>query len=195
VKLGRDPDIIVKAPFDWGFGDDAYPAQVSILNGHASSCPDDSQVDAFHEIHCLNQLRKEMVSHHCFLMPLADMWSQYWDHYYRPTFGGPENANYLHIRHKRHCLRIVLRTLMCTADVDIVTHNWRRGSYRPIADFDNPRQCRNFENLLEWNMKHAVPDDMEKWRTIKRPSNAVILPKPTPNLYTSEDSYEWMNNV
>jgi hypothetical protein len=84
---------------------------------------------------------------------------------------------------------------MCHSDVDIVTHNWRRGSYRPISDFNNPRKCRNFEGLLQWNNEHAVPDDMEKWRTIKRPNNAVILPKPTPNLYTSEDSEEWINGV
>ena len=84
---------------------------------------------------------------------------------------------------------------MCNADVDIVTHNWRRGSYRPIADFDSPRKCRNFEALLDWNMAHAVPDDMEKWRTIKRPADASILPKPTPNLYTSEESYEWVHSV
>ena len=45
VALGRDPDVIVKAPHDWGMGDDAYPAQI----------------DVFHEIHCLNMLRKEMV--------------------------------------------------------------------------------------------------------------------------------------
>jgi hypothetical protein len=45
-RLGRDPATIVKAPHDWGFGNDAYPAQI----------------DVFHEIHCLNMLRKEMVS-------------------------------------------------------------------------------------------------------------------------------------
>ncbi|CAG8960186.1 hypothetical protein HYFRA_00010665 [Hymenoscyphus fraxineus] len=163
VRLGRDPKVIVKAPPEWGFGNDAYPAQV----------------DVFHEIHCLNMLRKEM----------------WWDYYFRPRYGNPENADYLHVRHKRHCLRIILRTLMCHADLDIVTHNWRRGSYRPIADFNNPRKCRNFEGLLEWNNAHAIPDDMEKWRTIKRPDNAVILPKPTPNLYTSEESEDWIIGV
>jgi hypothetical protein len=48
-RLGRDPASIVKAPEDWGFGNDAFPAQI----------------DVFHEIHCLNMLRKEMVSHVC----------------------------------------------------------------------------------------------------------------------------------
>lgn len=46
IRLGRDPNVIVKAPAEWGFGNDAYPAQI----------------DAFHEIHCLNMIRKEMVS-------------------------------------------------------------------------------------------------------------------------------------
>jgi hypothetical protein len=48
ARLGRDPNVIVKAPEDWGFGKDAYPAQI----------------DVFHEIHCLNMLRKEMVTAH-----------------------------------------------------------------------------------------------------------------------------------
>jgi hypothetical protein len=123
------------------------------------------------------------------------MVTQNWDYYFRAKYGDRKDAGYLHVRHTRHCLRIVLRTLMCNSDVDIVTHNWRRGSYRPIADFDNPHKCRNFEGLLEWSLSHAVPDDMGKWRSIKRPSDAVILPRPTPNLYTAEDSPDWVNGV
>lgn len=53
-KLGRDTNAIVKAPEDWGFGNDAYPAQI----------------DVFHEIHCLNMLRKEMVSGSCQSLPM-----------------------------------------------------------------------------------------------------------------------------
>ena len=84
---------------------------------------------------------------------------------------------------------------MCNADVDIVTHNWHRGTYRPIADFDNPRKCRDFEALLSWNMDNAVPNVNEKWSAITRPTDAITLPRPTPNLYVLEDSYEWVNNV
>jgi len=124
-----------------------------------------------------------------------DTASQYWDYYYRPKYGDPANAPYLHVRHKRHCLRIVIRTLMCNADVDIVIHYWHRATIRPIADFDNPRKCRNFEGILHWSEQHAVQDDMEKWHTIKRPEDGVILPRPNPNLYVSEESYEWTHSV
>ena len=154
LALGRDPEIIVKSPEDWGMGDNAYPAQI----------------DVFHEIHCLDILRKEMVSTNldlCELMKKLTDLAQYWDYYFRPEYGNPEDAHYLHVRHKRHCLRIVLRTIMCNVDVDIVTHNWYRGTYRPIADFENPRTCWNFEGLLQWSQDHAVRDDHEKWRSIK----------------------------
>lgn len=46
TALGRDPDVIVKAPDEWNMGDAAYPAQINV----------------FHDIHCLNMLRKEMVT-------------------------------------------------------------------------------------------------------------------------------------
>lgn len=64
---------------------------------------------------------------------------------------------------------------MCNADVAIVTHYWHRGTMRPIADFDNPQKCCNFEGVLHWSEQHAVQDDMEKWRTIKRPEDGVIF--------------------
>ena len=85
---------------------------------------------------------------------------------------------------------------MCNSDVDIVTHNWRRGTYRPIADFDNPHKCRDFEALLKWNEANEVPLSTERgFDTIRRPTDAVVLPKATPNLYIPENSYEWINNV
>ena len=181
LALGRNAEAIVKSPEDREMGEDAYPAQI----------------DVFHEIHCLDMLRKEMASTNvdlCELIKLADL-VQYWDYYFRPTYGNPEDAHYLHVRHKRHCLRIVLRTIMCNADVDIVTHNWRRGSYQPIADFENPRMCQNLEGLLKWNQEHAVKDDQKKWRSIKRPTDAIILPRPTPNIYIPEESYDWKHAV
>ncbi|KAI4156011.1 MAG: hypothetical protein LQ340_000600 [Diploschistes diacapsis] len=93
TALGRDPDVIVKAPDEWNMGDAAYPAQINV----------------FHDIHCLNMLRKEMVT--------------------------------------------------------------------------------------DWNNINGVPVDEEAWRTIKRPDKAVVLPKATPNLYTPEDSEEWINSI
>jgi hypothetical protein len=44
VKSGKDATLAVEAPPSWGLGKDAYIAQVEV----------------FHQIHCLNELRKEL---------------------------------------------------------------------------------------------------------------------------------------
>ncbi|KAH8651629.1 hypothetical protein BGZ60DRAFT_388247, partial [Tricladium varicosporioides] len=135
-KLHRDPKIIAKAPEDWGDGSDMYLAQI----------------DVFHQIHCLDELRKQIHK----------------DYYYA---------------HKKHCIHMLLHSLMCQSNVDIITHNWREGSKWPLADFNPPRQCRNFEALLEWNQEHSVKDFERKWLSFTRPANAVVLPSPTPRIY------------
>ena len=45
LALERNPDAVVQVPRSWNMGDDQYLAQVTV----------------FHEIHCLNMLRKDMV--------------------------------------------------------------------------------------------------------------------------------------
>src|SRR3569833_3693575 len=79
VNSGKDPTISLKAPSSWGAGDDAYIAQVEV----------------FHQIHCLNELRKEMD----------------YEYYYKSP---PDE---LHKSHKRHCIHMLLQSLMCSADV------------------------------------------------------------------------------
>lgn len=44
IAIGKDPSLTVRAPRDWGFGDDAHIVQV----------------DFAHQIHCLNVVRKAM---------------------------------------------------------------------------------------------------------------------------------------
>lgn len=78
---------------------------------------------------------------------------------------------------------MLLHNLMCQSNVDIITHSWREGSKWPLADFNPPRQCRNFEALLEWNREHSVKDFEKKWLSFTRPADAVVLPSPTPRIY------------
>lgn len=120
VKTDKDPAVAVKAPSSWGRGDDAYIAQVEV----------------YHQIHCLNELRKEMSSNY--------------NYYYK--FPPTE----LHIAHKAHCVHILLQTLMCNADVGIITHNWvHNEAYlapktRPFPDFNVVKKCRDFDALSRW---------------------------------------------
>ncbi|ODA76938.1 hypothetical protein RJ55_07454 [Drechmeria coniospora] len=153
LQSGKSPRLSVKAPESWGLGDGAYLAQV----------------DVFHQIHCLNELRKEI----------------HFDYYY----GGDGRLNGTsrpadHLHHKKHCIHMLLQNLMCHADVDIITHNWvhyehinqpNRPYAEPFADFNLVKQCRNFDALLEWTRKNALDKLAERWHGLEKPEGTEIV--------------------
>lgn len=144
LQSGKNASECVKAPVSWGEGTDAYIAQV----------------DVFHQIHCLNELRKEI----------------FYDHYYESP---PDE---LHRAHKAHCIHMLLQTLMCTADVGIISHNWvhnekiREPKTRPMPDFNMVKFCRDFDALLDWAREKGVKDLPRKWRQLKYTEGTKIVP-------------------
>jgi hypothetical protein len=144
VDSKKDPDMSLKAPSAWGYGDDAYVVQV----------------DVFHQIHCLNELRKEI----------------YYDHYYAQ----PPSA--LHRDHKSHCIHMLLQSLMCHADLDIITHNWVHNDHisdpkeRPFPDFNMVKQCRDFNATLRWAKDNAIKDLSKVWNALRIPPGMKTVP-------------------
>ncbi|KAI5927174.1 hypothetical protein F4810DRAFT_652682 [Camillea tinctor] len=153
ILTGKTPGLSVKAPSSWGLGDKAYVAQV----------------DVFHQIHCLNELRKEI----------------HFDYYYSQD--GALNHSSLppeHMEHKKHCIHMLLQNLMCHADVEIITHNWvhydiadqpNRPFAEPFADFNVIKKCRDFDALLEWAEENAVHDLKHKWAELKLPEGTQFV--------------------
>ncbi|KAI0129731.1 hypothetical protein BJ170DRAFT_617379 [Xylariales sp. AK1849] len=148
VNSGKLPRLSVKAPTSWGLGDDAYIAQI----------------DVFHQIHCLNELRKEI----------------HFDYYY----GDRTTVLPDHALHKKHCIHMLLQNLMCHADADIITHNWvhydvadqpTRPYAEPLADFSVIKKCRDFDSLLAWTQKNAVKDLGQKWHALQMPTDAEFV--------------------
>jgi len=147
--LGRDVNILSKVPESWGLGPDRYFAQVQV----------------FHLIHCLDEVRKQM----------------HYDHYHLERFGKDPPVEF--VNHKNHCVHVLLENLLCQAGSDIVLHNWRETFHVPLADFHPPRQCRNFDALWDSAKERAIPDYKAKWRKLQIPEGATVLPAPTPRLY------------
>ena len=148
----KDPARAVRAPASWGAGPDAYVAQV----------------DVFHQIHCLNELRKDA----------------HWDHYYGAAFpGGRDSVPAGWKNHKRHCLHMLLQNIMCHADADVISHDWVRSGQpgtdrpevEPLADFGAVKQCRDFEALLAWARENAVRDQVTRWGELRWPKGAPIV--------------------
>lgn len=134
IKLGKDPLTTAKYPPDFGLGPDAFIGEV----------------DVFHQIHCLNSLRKEIFFEHYFA-------GQYPD----------DKPSTLHKTHTSHCIYILLQNLMCSASVDLITHRWLDVQQHPFPDFNINKKCRNFEDVLEWQERHVVDD--APYHKLRRP--------------------------
>ncbi|KAF2169471.1 hypothetical protein M409DRAFT_31402, partial [Zasmidium cellare ATCC 36951] len=117
VAAGIDPSKSVKLPFSMGHGDDAYPIVV----------------DAKHQIHCLNRLRKEV----------------YFEHYYGSDFADT-NTTRFHTLHTDHCILVLLKSLICNANTDFDALSWFMYFPHSMADFNINRKCGDFEGIDRW---------------------------------------------
>lgn len=142
--------------------------------------------DVFHQIHCLNWLRK----------------ATNWEYYYGDHKPGP-----VYKTHQKHCIHMILQSLMCSADVDMITFEWMEGHDSRVDDLvgdhdekmqghdhDNPfekrahanqaaipaanfhvhKMCRNFPALVEWAKKNKEDDPTETRRKLTVPDDVVL---------------------
>ncbi|KAJ3571418.1 hypothetical protein NPX13_g5386 [Xylaria arbuscula] len=141
-NLGKDPSLALHSPESWW--------SESWGNGYMG------QIDVFHQIHCLNMLRQGLITNY----------NYYWGKKYGLTppvqFG----------MHLNHCLGTILENLMCHADVDIVTFNWREKQDEPWPDFEITKQCRDFEAIVEWQNEKKLDDTIERWKALQKPADA-----------------------
>ncbi|RAL17387.1 oxidase ustYa family protein [Aspergillus homomorphus CBS 101889] len=139
VKLGRDPEQAAKWPESFGFGSEAYIGRI----------------DVFHQIHCLDWLRREA----------------YFDHYYGKKWPPGTPPSDMHRTHISHCIYLLLQNLMCTANVDIYTHYWADAQLNAFPDFSVNHQCRDFDAVLRWQEENSV--NVDEFAAIRKPPDAV----------------------
>ncbi|KAL3956093.1 hypothetical protein ACCO45_008939 [Purpureocillium lilacinum] len=139
IAIGKDPTTTVRAPEEWNLGPDAH---LGVL-------------DVFHQIHCLNALRRGI----------------YYEHYFAPSMGDKKGD--LFYNHMGHCMSILLQNIMCAASLDVITHNWVRGHRLPVPDFSIQHQCRDIEAVIDWQEKNSI--DYKKWSRMRAPKGATVL--------------------
>ncbi|KAF9220030.1 hypothetical protein BS17DRAFT_358952 [Gyrodon lividus] len=90
-----------------------------------------SQIDVYHQIHCLDLLRKYLRRD-----------------YYAPfdvSFGSKLRP------HLGHCVEIIRQKLMCTADLTMVTYDWVQGLADPYPNLSTVHQCVDYEKIIGWS--------------------------------------------
>ncbi|KAI8949551.1 hypothetical protein F4801DRAFT_603236 [Xylaria longipes] len=105
------------------------------------------QLDVFHQLHCLNELRKLLYPERFPGMEVLKREDGTYDR---------ENHEF---RHWNHCVDALRQTLMCHADISPIA--WRLNV--PVRKMIIPRlstthTCRNFSKIHEWARKHSAGD-------------------------------------
>lgn len=182
VASGKDSTTRVR----WHDSIDAYPAQIEFP----------------HQIHCLNEIRKEIWGERYFgnLSIMADDAAIARNEYDPQTSDGlyAEDGNRkkltlkglrrLHRQHTMHCLHMTLQNIMCNVDVGIITHNWVPGNAhiesplpRPLADFSTKKMCRNFDAAADWIHRNAIKNGNDNFERLKG--------SPGVHIFQTNDSY------
>ncbi|KAH9828729.1 uncharacterized protein C8Q71DRAFT_792669 [Rhodofomes roseus] len=117
-------------------------------------------IEIAHHMHCLNMLRK----------------ATYWD-YYAPLDDSYQKDPDFHRVHLDHCIELLRQSLMCTADVGLITFNWVGNHRTPWPDFSTQHRCRNFDKIVDWNQAHSV---LIYGPSLTRTEGVVDLPEPGP---------------
>ncbi|OAA78194.1 hypothetical protein LEL_05017 [Akanthomyces lecanii RCEF 1005] len=88
-------------------------------------------LEVFQQLDCLNRIRKQFFN---LSSPVEDA-------------GDSE-----HLRHWRdkHCFDYLWQTLLCHADVSVMTVGWNEKQQAFSANFAVTKQCRNFEAIHNW---------------------------------------------
>lgn len=121
-----------------------------------------ANVEVFHQLHCLNLLRKTSYWNHDYYANLGEVEFVNEDHIVRLHAGmspyrEPELVRMFDLKESKadrnadHCLDALREQLMCTADIGILPYVRVRGKDRAYPDFPAaPHMCRNFEDIREW---------------------------------------------
>ncbi|PSS03843.1 hypothetical protein BD289DRAFT_420360 [Coniella lustricola] len=100
----------------------------------------------FHELHCLNILRKLI-----------------WFEYYSVMSDLVAGRNNMR-NHLVHCVDAIRKASMCHADITPIPlwsePDFKKGEITPV--FKVPHTCRNYDRIKEWAVEHRVDDGLLK---------------------------------
>ncbi|KXT07799.1 hypothetical protein AC579_10259 [Pseudocercospora musae] len=113
------------------------------------------KLQVHHDLHCVNYLRQAMYFNR--------------DYYVRTNHASwTAKEHEMHGKyplvelHLAHCVDYLRQMILCQADLGVIPFV-QRGDAQ-VLDFARPRQCRNYESVMEWYEKHKhrraiLPED------------------------------------
>ncbi|PQE07785.1 tat pathway signal sequence protein [Rutstroemia sp. NJR-2017a BVV2] len=94
-----------------------------------------ANLDVFHELHCLNVIREQV---------------------YREYYPD-KHSKALQLEHVDHCIDTLRQTMMCHADISLLTYTWIDDYRWPWPRFEIDHECRSWEGVLNWTKSRYIP--------------------------------------
>ncbi|KAJ3552560.1 hypothetical protein NM688_g4090 [Phlebia brevispora] len=99
------------------------------------------QLTVFHQLHCLNTIRKA-------LRP---------EHYVNPVTGDLDGIKKNDLRpHIDHCVDSLRQGIMCAADISPIVWHWSDADQGNIINLDIVHSCRNYDSVVTWAKEHRA---------------------------------------
>ncbi|KOS45836.1 hypothetical protein ACN38_g3159 [Penicillium nordicum] len=110
-----------------------------------------ASLDVFHQLHCVDLLRKNIHR-------------EYYDKHEGSFAGAPPRVIEGHLE---HCVETLRQTLMCHADISLLTYNWVEGRNMPYPNFNTIHTCKRWDKLIEWKSTLDVTGEWKDGNLIK----------------------------
>jgi len=101
-----------------------------------------AQLDIFHQLHCLNTLRI-----------LA------WEAFDRDAMKSKQPYPETHWPHVGQCTAVLRENLMCNANLDVITFNWKDTQHQRYPNFNLNKRCVDAEILMSRQEQNTLPTE------------------------------------
>ncbi|KAB5576588.1 hypothetical protein GE09DRAFT_1053927 [Coniochaeta sp. 2T2.1] len=108
------------------------------------------ELDVFHQLHCLNALRK-LVYPREFPMDLTSSSDEALDNVY----------------HLEHCYDQLRQSLQCSADISTIYWEWSREKKKMLGSLETTHTCRDFDRIREWALEHQLQGEFDWWQEVE----------------------------
>lgn len=102
------------------------------------------QLDVFHQLHCLNMLRKTIY---------PDV--------YPPDAPKDADGSVSPFRHAEHCYDQLRQALMCSSDISTLFWEWSVDANHLVGNPRTTHTCRNFDKIRDWAKANRVQGDLD----------------------------------
>ena len=108
------------------------------------------QLDVFHQLHCLNMMRK-MV---------------YPDVYHVDLTSDSEEAAD-NVYHMEHCYDQLRQALQCASDVSTIYWEWSVKKQKMFGNLRTTHTCKNFEKIQDWAKDHVLTREFDWFEPVE----------------------------